>query len=64
MPKKLKYKKGMLIGTLAHLEMCLNSGEWIYLRDTPKHPKVIEAMTIWTVKRFIEGKSLREAILN
>ena len=64
MPKKLKYRKGRLIRNLAHLEICLNYGTWIYMRDRPKHPKVIEAMTIWTVKRFIEGNALHEAIFN
>lgn len=64
MPKKLKYRKGRLIKNLAHLEICLKHGTWIYMRNIPKHPRVIEAMTLWTVKRFIESKNLWEAELN
>ena len=64
MPKKLKYRKGRLIRSLAHLEIVLEYNAWIYLRDTPKHPKVIERMTLWTLKRFIKADAMYEVILN
>lgn len=64
MPKKLKYRKGRLIESLAQLELYLNWDHWIYLRDTPKHQRVIECMTLDTINRFIRGKALWQAILN
>jgi len=64
MPKKLKYKKGRLIRNLAHLEICLNHGTWIYLFGRPKHPRVIECMTLGTLRYFIKLRGLWEAELN
>ncbi len=64
MSKKLKYRKGRMIRNLGHLEICLQFGNWIYLWNRPKHPRVIECMTLGTLKYFIDKKGLWEAILN
>ena len=64
MIKKLKYRKGRVINSLAHLEVCLKYRDWIYMHGRPKHPRVIECMTLVTLKYFIHRKSLYEAILN
>ena len=64
MPKKLKYRKGFIIESLTELDLCLYHNLWIYLWDTPKHPRFIEHMTLHTVKVFINRKALRLAILN
>ena len=63
MAKPHKFRPGASIKTLAELELCLYERRWIYMWQTPKHPRVIECMTIGTIRFFMAGKSgLREAI--
>ncbi len=62
--KRKKYQTSYLITNLGDLAFLLDQGDWIYIRDRPKHPRVIENMSIVTLKMLISKKVLRKAILN
>ncbi len=62
--KRKKYHPSYLITNLGDLAFLLDQGDWIYIRDRPKHPRVIENMSIITLKMLISKKVLRKAILN
>ena len=56
-----KYKKGRYLGLTDLLEE-LGKRRWVYLRDIPKHPTVIENMTLLTICGFIHRKMFYRAI--
>ena len=62
--KKKKYQPSYLIEDLATLIFLLERGEWVYIRNSPKHPRFIENMSIVTLKMFIRKRDLRKATLN
>lgn len=62
--KGLKYRKGIRITSIGELVAMLKAGKWIYLRDRPKHPSFLLSMTLWTIIRFIDSRSLYEAEVN
>ncbi len=62
--KKNKFKKGDPIGSVALLAFLIKTGQWIYLRDKPKHPSFISSMMFRTVTGLIDSGCLRYAELN
>ena len=56
-----RYIKGRDL-TLLELIEALRRRQWVYLRDIPKHPAVIEHMTFVTILKFAEAKMFYRAI--
>ncbi len=61
---KRKYKPGALITYLGEIPVCVQKNIWIYLHGVPKHPMIIENMSLGTVYRYIVKGMLRRADLN
>lgn len=51
-----KFQPGERIETLADLDGHLKRGRWVYLHDTPKHPKVLMNMTLHTLQQLLDGR--------
>lgn len=49
MSKQKKFYKGNKILTIGHLCDLIEKGEWIYMRDIPKHHGFIRSMTLNTL---------------
>jgi len=62
MPKSLKYLKGNKITSIEELLALLELGRWVYWGSRPKHPSVIENISIATVKAALRAEMLYEAI--
>ena len=56
-----KYIKGRDLSLLELIE-ALRRGQYVYLRDIPKHPAVIEQMTFATILKFVRSKMFYRAI--
>jgi len=62
--RKNKYKPGPVINNVETVIKMINLSSWIYLFGRPKHPTIIDSMTLRTVRGFIKHKQLRIALLN
>ena len=58
MARKRKYEQGVPIRTLDELQWALNTRCWFWLRGRPKHPAIIESMTLRTLLAFIRSSVL------
>ena len=56
-----KYIKGRDL-TLLELIEALRRRQYVYLRDTPKHPAVIEQMRFKTICGFVEHRMFFRAL--
>jgi len=62
MSKKRKFRPGERLWSMWGLECAIRDGNWIYLRDKPKHPSILENMTFATLQGFIRRGMLRVAV--
>lgn len=56
-----KFKPGKTIDSFDELDVLINRGQWLMLRDKPVHPRVIDQMSFETIRKFIIGERLRIA---
>lgn len=61
-PYRRKFVKGPALNTTSSLLFVLERGEWVYLRDTPKHPSVIKNMSLSTLEGMVRAGVLYYAI--
>ena len=50
MARITKYRQGEGFESLQALVSWLETGGWVYLYGTPKHPRVMENMTLFTLR--------------
>jgi len=58
---KRKFRRGKQLTTLTDVIEAINKGEWIYWKDTPKHPRILGNMSLVTLLRAVENRILFEA---
>lgn len=61
---KRKYRKGDPFQNVEELVRWINSGNWLYWRDVPKHFSIIQNMSFGMVIRAAGNGTILPAILN
>ncbi len=59
---RTKYRKGKCINSRAELLAKLDAGEWVYLYDSPKHPKFLINLPVRKMDALITVGAFFEAI--
>ncbi|MBW2596742.1 MAG: hypothetical protein JRC93_12395 [Deltaproteobacteria bacterium] len=62
--KKRKYVKGKAIKNIETLLGHLNKKRWVFWRDRPMHPILLENMTLATLRRAVKRKIIYRACPN
>lgn len=62
MPDPPKTSPGTHITSLPSLIKWLNDGCWTYLYNRPRHPSVIESMTMRSVRQAVERGEMRRCM--
>ena len=69
MPRQLKYNVGRQVVNIIDLLDCMNHDTWFYIGNIghtgrPKHPQIINNMSLHTIRGFLRRGSLHVADLN
>lgn len=56
------FEKGKPIKNLHELVLWLECDSWVYLRNVPKHPSILESMTLRTLRMFVRGGMVFRAL--
>ncbi len=57
MSYKYIFTKGRPIESMTELSQALESSDWLFLRDTPKHPSILRNMQWATLRSFVKPPS-------